>query len=822
MRTGHSTLPRTLSGPWAAAAFAAGILASRLAVPPTTWLILTLHALVATCLAARAGGRARRASPVLWTLAVVALGGWRASSVPVAESDHRWHPSHDAKNGLVTRVRVRVINPPVVVHGRGRGERRSLLCTVCALDSGKPLHAQVGLAEGERPPDLGVHDVVELTGLLWAPRSRGNPGDHARRSHRAPGTIVVPSPNGVRRVDDPIVSSSQAADRVRTLRAHLHRTIERLHGSRSHGIVLSILLGDRRLLDRDVRDDLVATGTFHFLAISGLHVGVVMLLVLRVPLPRGGRTLVRLGLLAAFALLTGGHVPVLRASLMVAVHVLLTRTGRRPRPLNVLGWTAAVFLAVDPHSVADPGLQLSFVAVAGILLYAGDIFTPTGRSGIERFLPRPRQGSKGERLRRVLRPLLGALAVSIASSAATAPLIAYHFQRFHPLAPLWSLTVYPLVLVVLLGAIAGVALGSVLPSLGVPLALVVDSAVAALSKLLQALAEVPGSCQRVPRPSVAAEAGSYALLLLGSCSRSRRAALAAAAVALGTLVLVSFDPPRHRIVHLDVGGASTTCVEAPGVGLVLIDAGARSSSPGRGLVDSILGLGHRRVDEVFLSHPHRDHVGGLPDLLDELDLRTVRVSTRFDDALDGRQLLASLTRRGVRVQSLRRGDALRFPAGSDLRIEVLFPDEDEALPLTTRPNDMSLGLRLHLADGRFLFLGDLEEQGVARLLESREDLVADVLVLPHHGRRNERYTELIDRVSPREIVISGDGRGGGREIVTWLRRRGCVVYPTWEGGAVIHELDSSGWRTRWWVDADLSRTEPQARADTVPGPRPSR
>lgn len=819
----RSTLPRALSGPWAAAAFAGGILVSHLALPPVVWLVLTTLLLVATCWVAKTADRARRATLVLWTLVISALGGWRASSLPGGPSVDRAGAVDDTENGVITRIRGRVLDAPILRRGRERGGGRSLLFTVRALERGSVLRARVGLGEDEAPPDLGVHDLVELTGRLWTPRPRGNPGDRElRRGDRALPTIGVPDSSGVREVDVPIESTNDGTDSVRELRSHLHRTIERLYGPRSRGIVMSILLGDRRLLERDLRDDLVATGTFHFLAISGLHVGVVMLLILRIPLPRGGRTLVRLGLLALFALLTGGHVPVLRASLMVAVHVLMTRIGRRPRPLNVLGWAAAVFLAIDPRSAGDPGFQLSFVAVAAILLYAGRIFAPSRRPELEGLLPRPARTSKSRRLRRLLRPLAGALAVSIASSAATAPLIVYHFQRFHPLSPIWSLIVYPLVLVVLLGAIASVVLGAVLPPLGAPLAFAVEAAIEMLSKLLETLADVPGSSLRIPRPSLTMVATSYALLLLGSWSRSRRAGLAVAALALAALVLVPRDEPRERVVHLDVGGANTTCVEVPGSGLFLVDAGVGSSALDRGLVDSILALGHRRIDGIFLSHPHRDHVGALPRLLDELDVRAVWVSTRFADAADGRRILDDLTRRDVPVETIRRGDTLSFPGRDGFLVEVVFPDDDEALPLASRPNDISLGLRMRLAGRRFLYLGDLEEQGVVRLLEAREDLDADVLVLPHHGRRNERFGELVARVAPEEIVISGDGRGGGTQIVMWLRRRGYAVYPTWEGGAVVHERNAGGWRSRWWRASSLTETGPPGGVDTEPRSRPSR
>ena len=142
------------------------------------------------------------------------------------------------------------------------------------------------------------------------------------------------------------------------------------------------------------------------------------------------------------------------------------------------------------------------------------------------------------------------------------------------------------------------------------------------------------------------------------------------------------------------------------------------------------------------------------------------------------------------MEHLRRGDSLRF-LSSGLRIDVLHPGPAEPTRLANSRNDASLALRLTYRRDQILFLGDLEEVGVARLLGTTEDLHAQGLIYPHHGRHHGLGGELIERVQPEWVIITGNGNGGARETAAALRSIRIPVHCTWESGAL---------RTRWTSD----------------------
>ncbi|MBI4603330.1 MAG: ComEC/Rec2 family competence protein [Planctomycetes bacterium] len=618
-------------------------------------------------------------------------------------------------------------------------------------------------AAGRLSPDLG-------------PRNPGDGGFPAR----AASLLRVPHPAGVREVEGPRRPAS--AWLLGSVREAALRTLELLYSERHLGFVLAMLLGDRRLLPPDIRDALLFTGTFHLLAISGLHVVLVMFLAVRIPLPRRLRLPLRLLFLAAFTAVTGASPPVVRAAAMCALQLAAERAGRKPRGLNTLGWSALLLLAIDPRLLDDAGFQLSFVSVLAILTWGARL--SAGAHSL---------GAAG-------RLLLGPLLISAAASAGTAPLILHRFQRLHALGPLWNILAYPLTVVPLAGGALSLALGLVHPVLGLPAARAVELLTDALLAPLAAGAAWPGSAISLPPPPGHALGAAYAVLAAGLLPPPwRRAAVAIAAAAILAALGLAAGRGPPEIWTFDAGPGDAALLRAPGAGSWLVDAGARGSDDraAANLTRAVLCAGERALGGAFVTHPHADHVRGLAGLLDRLPLGQVLVPPGFEEAPAGLEAARRARAAGARVRALAAGARLRFPGAPGLSIDVLHPPA--ALPGKTNANDASLALRVSFRGSALLLLGDLEEAGLAALFASGEDLGADVLAAPHHGRANALWPRLLERVRPRCVVISGTGDGGARELAGRLEARGIAVLATWRRGAVRTAWEEGrGWVPRYW------------------------
>ena len=196
--------------------------------------------------------------------------------------------------------------------------------------------------------------------------------------------------------------------------------VERLRGSMAEGdgraVVLAMTTGERGEIGDNLRQNYSASGASHLLAVSGLHIGIAFILInlLLLPLillPFGNlwRSVVAIALIWLYVWLCGMSPSAVRAAIMFSLLQISLSSLREYVSINILAGTAFVMLAVDSHILFDISFQLSFIAVAGIILWA----MPMYRRCTTRF--------------KVVNILLGILFVGIASTLATMPLVANSF-----------------------------------------------------------------------------------------------------------------------------------------------------------------------------------------------------------------------------------------------------------------------------------------------------------------------------------------------------------------------------------------------------------
>ncbi len=233
---------------------------------------------------------------------------------------------------------------------------------------------------------------------------------------------------------------------VQSLRRYVHGFVQEYIGGKEGGIARALLSGERQDVDRATQEAFVRTGTAHVLAVSGLHVGIVALaLFVLVSWLRNRwlRLLCFLFSLAGYVLLTGGRPSITRAALMGVLFVLAVNLGRISRPLNTLGVAGLLLLLFDPTSLFNLGFQLSFAAVAGILLIYPRLYSA--------FASRFPRSFNNIVVQRTVQLLL----LSTSAQLATLPLTLHYFGFVSLIAPVVNIVVVPLVAVGLGAGVLG-------------------------------------------------------------------------------------------------------------------------------------------------------------------------------------------------------------------------------------------------------------------------------------------------------------------------------------------------------------------------------
>jgi competence protein ComEC len=514
--------------------------------------------------------------------------------------------------------------------------------------------------------------------------------------------------------------------------------------SREAELARGFVLGEDDRIDEATKEDFRRAGLSHLLAVSGENVTLLALLAMpllgALGIPLRERLLWVLALIAVYVPVAGSGPSIQRAGVMGAIGLLATLQGRRSSRLYALALAALVTLAIDPGVAADIGWQLSFAAVLGILLLASP-------------LQRRLTTLLGEG--RWRRALADGLAVTVAATLATAPLIAYRFETLSTTTLVANVLAMPAVAPAMWLGMCSAGLSQV-P--GVPL-----EPLNALNALLLAyVAQVASWCAGPSWAELRVHLAGDGLLAsyvgLGAAClgalrlRRDRLYLAALKPLLVVLVLAGGlgsdlaalgedgeKPVRGlRVEVLDVGQGDAILLQPARAPAILVDGGP----VGDGLAAKLEEAGVASLGAAVVTHDQADHAGGIEELLGRYPVG------RLGYARLGRPMLESAAAAGVAARRLAAGEELR---SGNLHVRVLWPPRELlAAPLEGQdPNLQALVLEARWGRFSMLLTADAEAESVPI-----DPGPVDVLKVSHHGSDDAGLGRLLEETRPSLAVIS--------------------------------------------------------------------
>jgi competence protein ComEC len=661
-------------------------------------------------------------------------------------------------------------------------------------------------------PSVRAGERWRLNVRLRRPHGYANPGGFdleawlLERNLRATGYVRA-SDDNVRL--DPF--AGRFLDHVQRVRERVRERIAAaLPGAPYAGVVAALAVGDQRAIPDAQWTVFNRTGVGHLVSISGLHVtalaalaaGLATLLArqsvrLTDALPaRSAGAIAGVVAAGAYTLLAGAEVPALRTFTMLATGAAGLVASRRTQAGVLWLWALAAVLAVDPWAVLSPGCWLSFGAVAVLIgASAGRVAAPRRSRWGDRLAAACAEGARTQWAVTVgLVPFTLVLfgQVSIVSPLANAIAI-----------PLVTLAVAPL-------AVAGIVVPGDLCFVAA------HALLAPLMRVLTGLAGAPASAWAQHAPlawTLVAAAAGVAWLLAPRGVPGRPLGVV---WLLPLFVATPAVPPfgTARITALDVGQGLAVVVRTQAHALVY-DTGPRwhaaADAGGRILAPFLRREGLERLDLLVVSHQDLDHAGGAASLLAALPVDRLLSSLPDDHALlSERTTPSSRCEAGQRWQ----WDGVAF--------SVLHPTPALYDDARAKTNDRSCVLRVVAGNARVLLTGDIEARSEALLLrERRDDLAADVVLVPHHGSRTSSTVAFVSAVDPAIAIFTPGYRnrfGHPRpEVVARYVARGAATLRTDLDGAIafdagparIDNVERSriAW-TRYWRDVPAERRAP--------------
>lgn len=689
--------------PAALAAQIAGILLGRMVETPVcAWIALGLAGAAAMLLT----GRLRRVALLLAVCAVGVVTGWYA-----------YHSPGYPERACI----VRGVVCDELTEG-DNGQVKTRLCAVTLDGSPAPGDAFWSFYPEEVPPDLRPGCTVTFAGRAYSPSGAVNPGGFNFREYLL-GQGIVCAVYG----DGDLAISSDIRSWRGIVAGWQHALLKRLSavmGAEAGNYAAAMLLGAKQRIPVDDQAAFSRLGAAHVLVVSGFHVGVLATLLTkllgRMPLVR--RSVLSTAVIAAYAVLTGAHAPVVRA-LLLYILMQVGRILRRPRPLLwALCACAGITLLVNPAQLTSASFQLSYAAVLGMAVVAPWI------------------------------PLRSAGYTLGAQAGVMLPVL-YYFHKLPILGVLLNIVLLPAASA-LISLYWVTLLALPLPPLAAVLGNLSQAATRLFTGAIRLLNTLPfaslWTCQINILSLLVWSAG---LLALSPLVRLRSRTRAVIAVLCAVMLLISVMPLPHTTTEyiLFSEGTADAALLWDRDAVLVIDAG----EDGRGLGEYL----HQRrlpVDTLVITHLHIDHAGGLRALMDiGIPIRQIclpwgaETSAASPDAL---LLLEEAAARGTQIHHLVRGDVLPLPSG---QITVLWPEAGKVRP-GADANISALVLRAEVAGVSLLMTADLPG-AYSRYIA----VPADILKAAHHGAPDDSPSDFLAAADPAAVLVSC-GRGGVR------------------------------------------------------------
>ncbi|WP_371817528.1 DNA internalization-related competence protein ComEC/Rec2 [Virgibacillus sp. MSJ-26] len=627
---------------------------------------------------------------------------------------------------------------------------------------------------------LNTGATCQITGNIVIPEKNTNPGEfnyqHYLKTQGMQFQLVIDSLTDIQ--CEGISTLGKIYESRETIQDYMLNT----YSKDTAAWIVALILGDDSLLEERTIDLFRDWSISHLLAISGLHVGLIVALIYFILIKTGIMTKEKaqwfmLFFLPIYALLAGGEPSVWRASIMVFLFIVFSKLKLKLSVSDVVSIVFLLLIFFDGYIIYHIGFQFSFIVTFSLILSRDWLIQTSSR-------------------------FFQLINISFVSQMVILPFQFIYFSMVQPLSILLNVIVVPYFSFLIIPGMFLMGILSPLPfipSMLDKLFLLLHERFLILLELLDKKLNYPWVNGSFPLMFIILY---YVIICMLMISINRKELVQAfkygvtLTLFITALLIRPYFSPYGSVTMLDIGQGDAFIIELPyRQGVIFMDAGATFSFSEMDFTDRVYeqiikpylySKGIQSIDAIFISHEDMDHMGSVDVLVEEFSVDQIYISPYY---VLSEKSADVWNKNNVDINIIHKGEQSVI---NNIPFQVLSPVRD-----TGSDNENSLVIYTEIGGKSWLFTGDVGVETEKEIMKNYSRLSIDVLKVGHHGSKSSTDESFIKHIEPLYALVSvGENNTYGhpaKEVIDTLEDNGVFIMRTDQQGAIIYKFkDNEG------------------------------
>ena len=576
-----------------------------------------------------------------------------------------------------------------------------------------------------------------------------------------------------------------------SVRKIIKNYLENNFSNQAYGFINGIFLADSSDIDSDIKDNFKKSSLLHILAISGMHINIIVNILNRIfeklRIHKKKSKIIICILLILYMILIGNPVSCMRAVIMELFDCISFIFNKNPNFKNNIIASLIIICFLNPYNVLNIGLWLSYGGTIGIVYISkfinkkiNHIFKPQNK--FTRFVSNN-------------------ISVSISVQLLIFPIIIYSFNIISLTGIVSNLIISPFIEPLVYLIIISICLNT---------PFVINCSISLLYKVIELVAELDFLNIYIAKPHFITLIIYYSTLfyiilkLKNNFIINYRFFYKKLKIFLILIIVIALIYNCILIIpnqylefdFIDVGQGDCSLIITPKHKTILIDGGNNIDyDNGQKTILPILINKHiKQIDYLIISHFDSDHVGGLYTILEEYKVKQVIISKQAQYSDNFKLFMQIINNKQIQTTIVDKGT--KIDVENNIYIDFLWPDEKNMIDENCLNNN-SIVCKLNFGKTSILFTGDIEKEAEQQLIQQvSKNLESTILKVAHHGSNSSTISDFVKAVSPKIAVIGvGENNKFGHpndEIISRLENSGAKIFRTDQMGEIIIKIDNNG------------------------------